>query len=96
MPKIKLVPLIIGHLFFGVGIFYIGYVIKNKIEMLLGLLVPVVVVLINFFPTALPYSLELTAFGVVLYILSWVYILIRLLSIKKNKICEITFLPSRK
>ena len=116
MPKIKMLPLVLGHLFFGLGIFYIGYAVKNKVEMLIGILVPAIALVLLFFPQIIfdmsnagmcsvaeelndsffLYSDECTAYLLakaampLLGILSWVYIIIRLIWIGKKKSVEIS------
>ena len=42
---IKLVPLIIGHLFLGFGIVYIGARVKNKLEIIFGVLLFLIIIL---------------------------------------------------
>ena len=85
--KVKLIPLVFGHLFLGLGIFYIGYMVKNKLEMLSGLLVLVlfVVAVVSVDPATGQLLILFPVFGA----LTWAYIIIRLIMISNKGSPEI-------
>jgi len=91
--KMPLTAVFFGHLIFGLGVYFIGWKMKNNMEMLLGLFIFLIGIVMFFAGSIFVYYRLYVSLGSSLF--SWAYIIVRLWLLYKGDEIEFTILPSK-